>query len=286
MIAGVGVVIRKALLQYKLCYNRKMELRWKEVDLVKNIVGCVRDGFWKRLWKLPIMPKYKSFIWRVCLDILPSCVALNERGMEVDEVCIWCRREPESTFHVIVECNKVQEVWERSRFDFGGRRYFESVLEWLNVEGEEWGQDQWASSLWDEFGCVEEFAAACNERQQEVRWEKPATPFCKLNTDVGTLPNEGGILGGVVRDHHGVCLAAFTEYTKFSNEPVMLEVEAMKRGMELALEAGVKDLVIEGDAQLVFDTLFNLENVAMSPLSLTCICILNLSKKFSSFRFT
>ncbi|KAF7811595.1 putative ribonuclease H-like domain-containing protein [Senna tora] len=143
-----------------------------------------------------------------------------------------------------------------------------------------------ASSVWEELGSVQELAAACNKRQQEVRWEKPTTPFCKLNTDAGTLPNEGGILGGVVRDHHGVCLAAFTEYTKFSNEPVMLEAEAMKRGMELALEAGVKDLVIEGDAQLVFDTLSNLDNAAMSPLTLTCICILNLSKKFSSFQFS
>ncbi|KAF7831974.1 uncharacterized protein G2W53_014307 [Senna tora] len=163
----------KGFVTVKLCYNREMELWWKEVDLVKNIVGCVRDIFGRDCGSCPLC--------------------------------------------------------QNTSLSYGG--YFGSVLEWLNVEGEEWGQDQWASSLWDEFGCVEEFAAACNERQQEVRWEKPATPFCKLNTD----------------------------YTKFSNEPVMLEAEAMKRGMELALEAGVKDLVIEGDAHKKFSSFGLLE---------------------------
>ncbi|KAF7808456.1 protein SRG1-like [Senna tora] len=308
----------KGFVTVKLCYNRVMEAGWRDVELVKDSAGWVREGFWKRIWKLSLMPKYKSFIWRVCLDILPSCVALNERGMEIDDMCLWCGRERESSYHVLVECNKVREVWERSRFDFGDCRYFRSVLEWLNVEGEDWAQDQWclmiiamyliwegrnscrfknenvnfshlwcrAASLWDEVGNVQELEVECNMRQQVVRWEKPAAPFCKLNTDAGTLPNEGGILGGVVCDQHGVCLAAFTEFTNFSNDPILLEAEAIKRGMELALEAGVKDLVIEGDAQLVFNMLTNMENAAMSPFYLICNCILNLINMFSNFRFS
>ncbi|KAF7832262.1 putative ribonuclease H-like domain, reverse transcriptase zinc-binding domain-containing protein [Senna tora] len=131
---------------------------------------CVRDDFWKRLWKLPIMPKYKSFIWRVCLDILPACVALK-KGSE--------------------RCG------ERSRFDFGGRRYIGSVLEWLNVEGESGDRINGvsrASSLWDEFGCVENLQRHVPRGNKKWRWEKPATNRFASLPRCRDLPNEGGIL--------------------------------------------------------------------------------------------
>ncbi|KAF7808484.1 nuclear transcription factor Y subunit B-9-like [Senna tora] len=59
-----------------------------------------------------------------------------------------------------------------------------------------------------------------------------------MNTDAGTLPKGGGVIGGLVRDGEGVCLAAFTKKREETNNPMVLEAEAIRRGMEVALQLG------------------------------------------------
>ncbi|KAF7842034.1 putative ribonuclease H-like domain, reverse transcriptase zinc-binding domain-containing protein [Senna tora] len=289
---------------------------WHEINLFPDLQGRVSDGFWKHLLKLPVLPKHKAFLWRACLGILPTNYALAKRGVEIDERCEWCGNEEESSFHVLVECPLLQQFWAHSRFDFSSMRWHGSLVEWLDVEGSWWSTEQWGlctialylvwemrnlkkfesilprmeqlwckvTLLWEE---MEEVSHNVKGRETSLsRWEKPSGAAVKLNTDAGTLPMGGGIVGGVIRNSDGHCVGAFTEGCGWSTNPMVLEAEAIRRGIEFALSLGTEDIIVECDAKLVIDFLCS-GGSETSPLLLICnqIKLLCGSFKSSSFRW-
>ncbi|KAF7805283.1 phosphoglycolate phosphatase 1B, chloroplastic-like [Senna tora] len=137
--------------------------------------------------------------------------------------------------------------------------------------------------LWEEMEEV-----SCNEKGQEMtlcRWEKPSGAVVKLNADAGTLPSGGGIVGSVLRNSDGQCVGAFTERYGGSSNPMVLEAEAIKRGIEFALSLGIEDITVESDAKLVVDFLCSDGNET-SPLLLICNQIKLLCGSFKTSNFT
>lgn len=68
--------------------------------------------FWRTLWSLEVPEKVKMFIWRTCQACLPTAVALQEKRVNIDSICSWCRAGVEDTIHVLVECEYAKKVWE------------------------------------------------------------------------------------------------------------------------------------------------------------------------------
>lgn len=40
-------------------------------------------GYWSKIWKLPVIPKVQYFIWRVMHGILPTCINLVSRFVDI-----------------------------------------------------------------------------------------------------------------------------------------------------------------------------------------------------------
>ena len=73
--------------------------------------GDYKTPLWKKMWQLKIPPKVKIFSWRACINGLPTCVNLRNRGIRNDALCFLCKKAPESTQHALILCEKVWEVW-------------------------------------------------------------------------------------------------------------------------------------------------------------------------------
>ncbi|KAF7821353.1 reverse transcriptase [Senna tora] len=280
-------------------------------------LGGVHNDFWKRLWKLLVAPKYKNLVWRACVGILPTCVALNHKGVEMGLACTFCGCEDEETFHVLVDCPWLHGLWSGSRFDFGSRLWHNNITEWLAVEGVAWTQEQWGMCvialylLWEARNairfsnarlCIDQFwcrvAVVWEELQDLKSWkewndmfgrslrcEKPTMGTVKLNTDAGTLAEGGGVLGGLLRDGNGVCVAAFTERVDMSHNATVLEAKAIRRGMEVAVGLGFERVVCESDAKVVLDFLMNMD-APLCQLRTTCQQIVDLKSSFSIIEFS
>ncbi|KAF7815550.1 cysteine desulfurase mitochondrial-like [Senna tora] len=299
-----------------LCYKFYMADYWRDVVLLPGVQGGVENHFWSHLWKLDVLPKHKNFLWRACLGILPTSEALSRRGIDIDDRCLWCGVDVESVFHVLVECPLIQDFWNKSRYDFHSRIWHGSLVDWLKVEGSQWDRDQWNLCtiglylLWEarnnrkfanglmnfeQVWCkatlllediLENRQGDVNQKDELERWKRPDGEAVKLNVDAGMLPTNGGILSGVLRDGGGVCIGAFTEkHTHYSNS-MMLEAEAIRRGMEVAILAGVRDITVEGDAKLVYEFLCSEDNHTVSPLLLICNHIKILYRSFHRCRFS
>ncbi|KAF7812259.1 RNase H family protein [Senna tora] len=141
-----------------------MTRKWSTIELISG-VECVEDkSFWQKIWKLPILPKYRVFLWRACLGILPT-----SSGM-------------------ICHAYGCERWWRR-----------------LGMSSRSYG---------------------------------------------------GGVIGRLIRDSSGACMAAFVEPRNFPHDPMLLEALAILRGVEMARESGVRNLVIESDSKIVVPSWF------------------------------
>ena len=51
-------------------------------------------------------------MWRACMDILPTRTKLFDKGFLHSFLCKWCEVEPETSLHVLWQCEFAQKVWK------------------------------------------------------------------------------------------------------------------------------------------------------------------------------
>ncbi|KAF7802841.1 putative inactive protein kinase [Senna tora] len=112
--------------------------------------------------------------------ILPTVELLEERGMDINELCIMCNNAHEDVFHALIDYPELQLMW-------GG-----------------WKDEQAA------FVAVVVYHAWERRNKKKfaneiikVKWEKLEYPFMKLNVDVARSKSGGGAMGGLLRNLTG-----------------------------------------------------------------------------------
>jgi hypothetical protein len=70
---------------------------------------------WRRLWKLPVVPKVRVFWWRVLRGILPDYRTLSRRHIMDNSTCALCKAESESVMHALIECSHAKKIWEAAK---------------------------------------------------------------------------------------------------------------------------------------------------------------------------
>ncbi|KAK3194099.1 hypothetical protein Dsin_025409 [Dipteronia sinensis] len=70
--------------------------------------------WWNLLWSLVLPPKVKIFIWRACLNAVPSLENLYHRKIVAAPSCTRCASHVESTSHALFGCKAARRVWAAS----------------------------------------------------------------------------------------------------------------------------------------------------------------------------
>ena len=66
---------------------------------------------WKILWALPLPSKVKKFIWRECLNLLPTMKNLHIKHVTEDNCCSRCQSWNEDFLYALVLCPHARSVW-------------------------------------------------------------------------------------------------------------------------------------------------------------------------------
>ncbi|XP_021759557.1 uncharacterized protein LOC110724448 [Chenopodium quinoa] len=66
---------------------------------------------WSKFWALPILPKWKLFIWKIFHNALPVADTLRSKGRPVDPVCSFCFHASETTEHLFLRCSFIRRLW-------------------------------------------------------------------------------------------------------------------------------------------------------------------------------
>lgn len=101
-----GIFIVKSA--YKLARTIKQPPR-EEAE--SSRAGGDRTKMWERVWKLPIKPKLRHFLWKCLHNWLGTGVAVRGRGMIVDDVCKRCREGKETREHLFFYCHESALIW-------------------------------------------------------------------------------------------------------------------------------------------------------------------------------
>lgn len=84
----------------------------KETEILQENPPSQQTLELKRLiWKVPTLPKIRSFLWRAASGALAIAERLNTRGMNLDTTCKLCASAQESISHVLFHCPVAVDIW-------------------------------------------------------------------------------------------------------------------------------------------------------------------------------
>lgn len=202
------------------------------------------------IWKAPILPRIKTFMWQCALYSITIKECLTRKGVMEDGFCPICNNEVESILHALRDCHWVQLVWSQLGVQMSNHGFWMSnLIDWLNLNGrmntnQPAGKPPWKSifpfAIWNiwknrngfvfnkknlnpnlvtgiQNQAVEFMCCVAPPRElschiiRRVRWEKPPYGWAKLNTNGAATGNLGlARCEGLIRDKHGTWLAGFT----------------------------------------------------------------------------
>lgn len=88
-----------------------------------------RRSMWREVWKLPVKPKLKHFLWKCIHNWLATNSAVRERGVMLDEVCRRCGRDKEIQEHLFFHCEESTLIWKLSPVKWDGFQYLTGSFE-------------------------------------------------------------------------------------------------------------------------------------------------------------
>ncbi|KAF7821278.1 putative ribonuclease H-like domain, reverse transcriptase zinc-binding domain-containing protein [Senna tora] len=104
-----------------------------------TVASHSNEGPWKTIWRLNIPPTTKLFLWRAVREILPTCTALADRGIDVPRSCMICDEDDESSIHALIGCREVNEFWKKTKLQFVTEWQDETdMMEWFNLALTQW----------------------------------------------------------------------------------------------------------------------------------------------------
>lgn len=82
---------------FKSCYNA--------------LIGTIKSESFSWIWKLPVPPKVRHFIWLCSHDRLPTTSYLHKIQIMPNIICPTCKAPSESTTHMFFQCSPTRTIW-------------------------------------------------------------------------------------------------------------------------------------------------------------------------------
>ena len=266
----------------KSSYQTARQIRSAEEGCGECSMARSDDALWKLLWKLHIPSKIKVFAWRALHDILPTRVNLMRRKIVDDGTCQLCQRENETVLHVLWECSVAKDVWagcsrELQKHVSGQNDLaflFEELRQKLSVEVFELFVVQlWL--IWSQRNAIihggvmqdptklgqraREFVEEYRQAQIHLSiptatlssshtWNPPPCRLFKLNFDAAVFNDiKASGIGDVIRNDLGEIMVSMSAKGPQVADSEEAEILACSRALEMAVDSGFSDLIVEGD---------------------------------------
>lgn len=254
---------------------------------------------WTMLWNIQVPSKLKVFVWRLAQQSMPTRTVLKHRHMATEDTCAICGAV-DTWKHALVLCPMAASVWSLASEELVDRMSEQGVdnpKDWLCNLHEILPKhlfDQMIVTLWALWGVrrkaihenifqspisVNAFIIrylselqvvnnsvqrSCEVRQvQAIRrsWIAPSSGNAKLNVHAAVSRNGSGAVGVMCRDDTGGFLGAATLFFNHIDDPVTLEVLAIREALALAEDLYLLKIEIVLDCKVVVQDL-SLDNSA------------------------
>lgn len=251
----------------------------------------------KTVWKLICPSKIKNFIWRVCKDILPTNVNLRKHKIPAPINCDLCYGV-ESDGHVLWSCDVAVAMWEMSNLKIPRLEYIPQGfldLLWLVMDAKPAHDlEAFATTAWflwnnrnsvrhggqckpafkiledskqflEEFRGVSELPLPRQPRPLKS-WSPPQIGWYKVNIDGAVFKYIGHCgIGVVVQNDKGLIMGALCKNFPYPLGALEVEAKAAEVGVIFAWELGLREIILEGDFQVVMQAV---SDASLAPISI------------------
>ncbi|CAJ2638086.1 unnamed protein product [Trifolium pratense] len=90
-----------------------------------------RSAIWTNVWKWEGPHRIRCFLWLLYNDGLKTNDKRARWSMDANDVCPLCSSHIETPLHVLRDCDRSKEVWQRLNFSFGNQNS-QMLPTWLN----------------------------------------------------------------------------------------------------------------------------------------------------------
>ncbi|CAN1799141.1 Putative ribonuclease H protein At1g65750 [Linum perenne] len=253
--------------------------------LVTEEESAALDPIWRLIWRWKGPQRIRQFLWLVAHNRLLTNSERHRRHLAEIGSCQVCPGHEESVLHVLRDCPLASATWELLALSSGDQTFFQTpLLPWIEsfLRKPElcllFGVTCWwlwrarndrvfnnklttADSLTRHIQVWVALVGDTLERDQFIShtgpptrtgeliaWEPAPQEWVTLNSDGSVISASGqAAAGGLIRDHQGRCLAAFTlNLGKCSI--TRAELRGAVSGLQLAWERGYRKIQLQLDS--------------------------------------
>ncbi|CAN1125966.1 Putative ribonuclease H protein At1g65750 [Linum perenne] len=254
--------------------------------LITEEESAALDPIWRLIWRWKGPQRIRQFLWLVAHNRLLTNSERHRRHLAEFGSCQVCPGHEESVLHVLRDCPLASATWELLALSSGDQTFFQTpLLPWIErfLRKPElcllFGVTCWwlwrarndrvfnnklttADSLTRHIQVWVALVGDTLERDQFIShtgpptrtgeliaWEPAPPEWVTLNSDGSVISASGqAAAGGLIRDHQGRCLAAFTlNLGKCSI--TRAELRGAVSGLQLAWEQGYRKIQLQLDSQ-------------------------------------
>ncbi|CAL1413056.1 unnamed protein product [Linum trigynum] len=248
---------------------------------------------WKDLWSWKGPSRIKHFLWLASHERLMTNTERERRKMTENKACNHCTTSEETTEHILRGCSKASSIWRHFHDKLVENDNTMDFRNWLNRNLKEQGRGIdfgivcW--SLWkqrneevmdgktfSEAGLISRINAWININKQatsnvqksllpmkqsksarEIAWKPPREGWIQVQTDGSVIqPSGRAAAGGLLRDHLGRCLGAFSSNLGACSI-TRAELRAAVEGLEMAWKLGHRRVELNLDSTTALNIIKN-----------------------------
>nr|GMD59832.1 uncharacterized protein LOC109184133 isoform X1 [Ipomoea batatas] len=257
------------------------------------------DLKWTHIWKLPIPPKVRNFIWQASTNNLPTAMNLQKKRVQCSPMCNICSNNLETTEHLLISCDFAKECWRGftdlnmsipESFTCWILRNMESmtamsfclllVLCWKIWEvrnAKVWNNKAprstivvgGARSFYEAWSTVQATCLKSQALLEQNHWNKPPSGWVKLNTDAAYNKglNTTG-LGFILRNDECYFMAAKEQVWRGQLQSREAEVISIREALKWIKGMNIDHVQVETDVLLVIQRLNNYNLISSFDLVL------------------
>ena len=212
-----------------------------------------------------------------------------KRKVLSNATCQVCGSEPKSSLHALWICSKLDMVWDAHfgplRNDAKDCSNFLEVIQVCMEKGHPTDLVAMTTSLiWtrrnklhlgesvpdlrllhsmardalQEFHHAHTPAPSPTHTRSLTKWEPPPLDWVKINFDGAIFQAKGEAgLGAIIRNNHGLVMAALAQVIPLPTSVEMVEVLAARRALSFAQELGFDHIILEGDLGIAIRAMKN-----------------------------
>ncbi|KAL0343066.1 UNVERIFIED_CONTAM: hypothetical protein Sangu_1194000 [Sesamum angustifolium] len=224
---------RSGIFSVRSAYHLACSLELRSSSSSSHVLG---QSWWRRVWQAKIPNKVKVFVWRACLNALPTGDNLARRIPNTLAKCPFCGCSKEDRMHIFVLCPFARQVWGLSSIPLSFTSLqIPDFWAWMQavaagLDGVNFGF--FLCMCWSIWWCRNGAGF-----QSSSRWTAPPPGCIKLNFDGATFRMGMELGAGVVaRDKDGDCVAWLSRRFDRMGNAEIAETLAAREAIHLVVQ--------------------------------------------------